>query len=173
MNESEILALWERLLADYGGHRPNPIAMQTWLEDLGEWPADAVAGAYRTWRDEGHDFAPRSGQLRLLLRQAANPAPSFDQVWGAIEGAIDAYGWPGPQRAQRRLSRYPGAWHLVNFLGGWVTLCQGGSDPEHPTPTGVLRGQARAVWADVVARIERGENVDALPVHEPPALRGR
>ena len=173
MRRSEIGELWERFLVDYPSAKPyaSELAMLSWVEDLGEITVAVVREAYSEWRRRGETFPPTSGQLYMLSRDAANPAPDFDQAWRAIEKALSDFGWSGGGPAVEALERVPGAMQLVAFFGGWYALCTGG-DPARPASISVLRGQARVAWQDISKRLRAGVGRDVLPPRHEAQLPG-
>jgi hypothetical protein len=169
MERSDIGKLWQRIAADYPqASRYTPIAMQTWLEDLGGYTAPVVEMAYQQHRAGPHGrFAPTSGQLRAIVE----PPPTFANARQAIDRAIGAYGSYRPDEFMAMLADVPLSRELVEAMGGVQAVCYGGSDPDHPTDPGVWRSQMEHAFNDLLAAYHSGR-LPELRERNQRALRG-
>lgn len=165
MRRSEIARLWARIAADYPQAKPfPPIAIDSWIEDLGEYPLETVAAAYKHHRQSDRGgFPPTSGLLRAIVLEFLQPIPSFAQVWDELKRHVSAYGYMRGEEALASLSGTPGAAELVAVMGGWYQFCVGGTDELHPVNAGVWRSQAEHAWGDLAADMRRRRESPQLP----------
>lgn len=90
MTSEETLKLLRAITAVYPNYNPKDIkdTAEIWELILGDLPFSAVFAAFRSYTDEGHEFAPNAGQLRALLRNVTSTEMSDGEAWGLVLKAM-------------------------------------------------------------------------------------
>jgi hypothetical protein len=149
--ESEVIRVVRQVNAYWQNAKPiPPEALPLWLEDLSEFPAEEIQTAFRMYRRRGAQFPPTCAELRRLVLELRNPTPTFEAAWGAIRRAIDIHGRYRVDEALGDLAGVSLALPLVEAMGGWQAICNGGPNEDLPTNPGVWRSQGEHAFRALV-----------------------
>ena len=91
MTSEETAKLLRAISAAYPNYNPKDMkdTAEIWTLILGDLSFTAVFAAFRSYLDEGHDYAPNAGQLRALLRNVTSVDPTEAEAWNMVlAGAI-------------------------------------------------------------------------------------
>lgn len=90
MTSEETAKLLRAISAAYPNYNPKDMkdTAEIWTLILGDLSFTAVFAAFRSYLDEGHDYAPNAGQLRALLRNVTSVDPTEAEAWNMVLAAI-------------------------------------------------------------------------------------
>ena len=90
MTSEETLKLLRAISAAYPNFNPKDMrdTAEIWTMVLGDLPLSAVFAAFRSYLDDGNEFAPNPGQLRALLRNVSTTDPTEAEAWNMVLAAI-------------------------------------------------------------------------------------
>jgi hypothetical protein len=162
MDSAEWLEIVAVMAANWASGRWSEATERLAFDRLKEFDASLVREAAWHFMLESR-FPPTPGELvayiRTVLLEA--PAPSFDELWIALQdrlGAVGQYdrldgGHATPAYAIAAVALTDTVLDVVEQLGGWEWLCRGGSpDGSNPMPPGVLSRKARDCWSAIRER---------------------
>lgn len=90
MTSEETMKLLRAITAVYPNYNPKDMkdTAEIWTMILADLPFSAVFAAFRSYTDEGHEFAPNAGQLRALLKNVTSTEMSDGEAWGLVLKAM-------------------------------------------------------------------------------------
>lgn len=90
MTSEETMKLLRAISAAYPNFNPKDMrdTAEIWTMVLGDLPLSAVFAAFRSYLDDGNEFAPNPGQLRALLRNVTTTDPTEAEAWNMVLAAI-------------------------------------------------------------------------------------
>lgn len=90
MTSEETMKLLRAISAAYPNFNPKDMrdTAEIWTMVLGDLPLSAVFAAFRSYLDDGNEFAPNPGQLRALLRNVSTTDPTEAEAWDMVLTAI-------------------------------------------------------------------------------------
>jgi len=119
---------------------------RVWLEDLGEFPAEAITAATVRYRRSGAEFWPRTGQIRQLALDTL--VGTAEAAWADVSESVARKGWRKSEGSGWPIAVAAG----VSRAGGWrqIGMC------DHPATEDRLRklfiGGFNAARTEVPAR---------------------
>ena len=90
MTSEETMKLLRAISAAYPNFNPKDMrdTAEIWTMVLGDLPLSAVFASFRSYLDDGNEFAPNPGQLRALLRNVSTTDPTEAEAWNMVLAAI-------------------------------------------------------------------------------------